>query len=147
VLLQQANENPEVDINEEDLRHSREIQESLIFYAKKNQRKSWLGSFISQHSSVPQEVSFDDAASVGSRVSWLSGGFGGAGGESINSSKRSWRSSFSKPEEVDQAKNGSRNKWQSRVSNQGPKLGKNGAEVNLHLAGHAEESESANGDL
>ncbi|KAL3943729.1 MAG: hypothetical protein SGBAC_002199 [Bacillariaceae sp.] len=166
ILLQEAMENPDVEIDQEALRHSQEIQESLIFYAKQNRRTSWLDAFMTpaddaakHRASIPQEVSFDedDAGSMESRISWLSGGFGG-----------SWRSSFSNRSssagkvasspprgkaaaaaasgKKDQGKNGGlRNSWHLRGNNHtNNNLGK---EANLHLAGHAEESESANSDL
>eukprot|EP00526_Cylindrotheca_closterium_P006416 CAMPEP_0113644964 /NCGR_PEP_ID=MMETSP0017_2-20120614/23677_1 /TAXON_ID=2856 /ORGANISM="Cylindrotheca closterium" /LENGTH=610 /DNA_ID=CAMNT_0000556627 /DNA_START=58 /DNA_END=1890 /DNA_ORIENTATION=- /assembly_acc=CAM_ASM_000147 len=171
LLLQQASENPDIEIDEEALRHSREIQESLLFYAQKNKHTSWLDSFMPKRSSVPEEVSFDEEGSVGSRVSWLSGGFGGGG--SVN--RPSWRSSFSTTQgkaaaasspprgkiaatsdsqnnssneakmnkKKDFGKNGLRNSWHLRGSNHNHKVGKDWAEANLHLAGHAEESENS----
>ncbi|CAJ1962711.1 unnamed protein product [Cylindrotheca closterium] len=161
ILLQQANDNPDIEIDEEALRHSREIQESLIFYAQKNQRSSWLESYMPKRSSIPEEVSFndDDGASVGSRVSWLSGGFGGG-----SVSRPSWRTSFSKPAagkveassssslsvssskvgKNSHGKNGNNWNLRSSMNTNNPKVGRDDwAETNLHLAGHAEESENS----
>jgi hypothetical protein len=81
MLLEMADDNPDIGISGHALKRSREVQESLIFYAQKNKRgSSWLDSFT-KGSSDPREVIVDNE-DEGNSVGWLGGG---------------WRGSFSEP--------------------------------------------------
>eukprot|EP00980_Cylindrotheca_fusiformis_P028179 scaffold22585_cov149-Cylindrotheca_fusiformis.AAC.9 len=80
LLLEMADDHPEIGISEHALKRSREVQESLIFYAQKNKKTGWFESILGGTSSsaaaatgsnsIPEEVEADDAST---RVSWLSG--------------------------------------------------------------------------
>jgi hypothetical protein len=77
MLLEMADDNPDIGISGHALKRSREVQESLIFYAQKHKQSSWLDSFT-KSSSVPQEVIVDNEDEGSSVSSWLGGGWRGS---------------------------------------------------------------------
>lgn len=82
LLLEMADDDDQGILSEHALKRSREVQESLIFYAQKNKSSGWLDSIFSKttsnkRSSIPQEViatdDDDDMNGTNNRVSWLDG--------------------------------------------------------------------------